>query len=226
MKDAVQLWNRKLIQQNGLLMRSNSVRIHSAYNECYPEIPEEYFIDGDETSLNLWFKRFAEMTGLDISTISRVANSKYIQTHFVFSLSSFSFQKVFRYSGEEYQRGKLKEFCRIALKWEEKEAANWWETHRHSSGKGYQIARLLLPNIGTTQYSVHDSERRLWKKRKCRSPGYFSKVISVIFIHYSCRCTGLIIIFTAPTFSGIFHSSKKNIIVCVATNNVLILRFH
>ena len=48
----------------------------------------EYFIDGDETHLKpMVLKDIAEKTGFDISTISRVVNSKYIETHFgIYSL--------------------------------------------------------------------------------------------------------------------------------------------
>ena len=43
----------------------------------------DYFIDGDESHLRpMVLKDIAEKTGFDISTISRVVNSKYIETHF------------------------------------------------------------------------------------------------------------------------------------------------
>ena len=42
---------------------------------------QEYFLDGDETKLRpMILKDIADMVGLDISTISRVANSKYVET--------------------------------------------------------------------------------------------------------------------------------------------------
>ncbi len=47
------------------------------------DLQREYFREGDETLLKpMILKDIAERTGLDISTISRVSNSKYIQTHF------------------------------------------------------------------------------------------------------------------------------------------------
>ena len=51
----------------------------------------DYFIDGDESHLKpMVLKDIAEKTGFDISTISRVVNSKYIETHFgVYSLKYF-----------------------------------------------------------------------------------------------------------------------------------------
>jgi RNA polymerase sigma-54 factor len=53
----------------------------------------KYFLDGDEAFLRpMILKDIAEKTGLDISTISRVANSKYIQTHFgIFPVKIFLF---------------------------------------------------------------------------------------------------------------------------------------
>jgi len=43
----------------------------------------DYFLTGDETKLKpMILKDIADMTGLDLSTISRVSNSKYVQTEF------------------------------------------------------------------------------------------------------------------------------------------------
>ncbi|HCC28985.1 MAG TPA: RNA polymerase sigma-54 factor, partial [Marinilabiliales bacterium] len=59
--------------------------------EAILEYQKEYFLDGDEKKLKpMILKDVADVTGLDISTISRVANSKYIQTDFgILSLKSF-----------------------------------------------------------------------------------------------------------------------------------------
>ena len=59
--------------------------------EAILEYQKEYFLDGDEKMLKpMILKDIADVTGLDISTISRVANSKYIQTDFgILSLKSF-----------------------------------------------------------------------------------------------------------------------------------------
>jgi len=95
-------------RQNTLLLTMNAIL----------EYQQDYFIDGDETKLKpMILKDVAEMTGLDISTVSRVANSKFIQTHLEFSPLSFSFLKGYKpTAGKRYQPGKLKEFCRIVLK--------------------------------------------------------------------------------------------------------------
>ena len=55
------------------------------------EYQHDYFLDGDESSLKpMVLKDIADKTGFDISTISRVVNSKYIETHFgIFPLKYF-----------------------------------------------------------------------------------------------------------------------------------------
>src|SRR5699024_1468054 len=55
------------------------------------ELQRPFFLDGDESKLRpMILKDVADKTGLDISTISRVTNSKYVQTNFgIFSLKHF-----------------------------------------------------------------------------------------------------------------------------------------
>ena len=70
----------------------------------------EYFIDGDETHLKpMVLKDIAEKTGYDISTISRVVNSKYIETHFgIYSLKYFFSEGLENQDGEEVSTRELK----------------------------------------------------------------------------------------------------------------------
>lgn len=71
---------------------------------------KDYFIEGDIKSLRpMILKDIAEITELDISTISRVANSKYIQTHFgIFSLKSFFSEAMQTTEGEDVSSRELK----------------------------------------------------------------------------------------------------------------------
>ena len=71
---------------------------------------EEYFVDGDETNLKpMVLKDIAERTGFDISTISRVVNSKYIETHFgIYSLKYFFSEGQENQEGEEVSTRELK----------------------------------------------------------------------------------------------------------------------
>lgn len=63
----------------------------------------DYFIDGDESNLRpMVLKDIAAKTGFDISTISRVVNSKYIETHFgIFPLKYFFSEGLENQQGEE-----------------------------------------------------------------------------------------------------------------------------
>ncbi|MEZ4887201.1 MAG: RNA polymerase factor sigma-54 [Chitinophagales bacterium] len=70
----------------------------------------EYFLTGDETKLRpMILKDIAEITALDISTISRVSNSKYVQTEFgTFKLKSFFSESLQTDSGEEVSTREVK----------------------------------------------------------------------------------------------------------------------
>jgi len=83
---------------------------------------KEYFKDGDETKLRpMILKDIAEITGLDISTISRVSNSKYIQTHFgIFPLKYFFSEGMQTDSGEEVSTREIKKILQELIENEDK----------------------------------------------------------------------------------------------------------
>ena len=74
------------------------------------EYQHDYFLDGDESHLRpMVLKDIAEKTGFDISTISRVVNSKYIETHFgIFPLKYFFSEGLENQDGEEVSTRELK----------------------------------------------------------------------------------------------------------------------
>lgn len=71
---------------------------------------KDFFQDGDETKLRpMILKDIADVTGLDISTISRVSNSKYIQTHFgIYPLKYFFSEGMQTDTGEEVSTREIK----------------------------------------------------------------------------------------------------------------------
>ena len=87
-------------RQNTLMLTMNAII----------EYQKEYFAEGNETNLRpMILKHIAEKTGLDISTVSRVANSKYIQTHFgIFPLKYFFSEGLQSESGEEVSTREIK----------------------------------------------------------------------------------------------------------------------
>jgi len=83
---------------------------------------KEYFISGDESKLKpMILKDIAELTGLDISTVSRVANSKYAQTEFgIFALKYFFSEGLQTDSGEEVSTREVKRILSELISSEDK----------------------------------------------------------------------------------------------------------
>ena len=124
-------------RQNTLLLTMNAIL----------EYQEEYFIEGDETKLKpMILKDVAEMTSLDISTVSRVANSKYIQTHFgIFPLKFFFSEGLQTDSGEEVSTREIKRILQDCIDNEEKRRPLTDEKLTEIlQEKGYQIARRTV----------------------------------------------------------------------------------
>ena len=87
------------------------------------EYQHDFFIDGDESKLKpMILKDIALKTGLDISTISRVSNSKYIQTNFgIYSLKYFFSESMQDESGEEVSTRKIKKILQDVVADEDKQ---------------------------------------------------------------------------------------------------------
>ncbi|MCY1722593.1 RNA polymerase factor sigma-54 [Prolixibacteraceae bacterium Z1-6] len=83
---------------------------------------KEYFQEGDETKLRpMILKDIAERTNLDISTISRVSNSKYIQTHFgIYPLKYFFSEGMQKDDGEEVSTREIKKILQECIGNEDK----------------------------------------------------------------------------------------------------------
>jgi len=107
----------------------------------------DYFISGDETKLKpMILKDIAEKTNLDISTISRVANSKYIQTPFgIISLKFFFSEGLMTDSGEEASSREIKKILQNVIENENKKHPFTDEKlSKILNEKGYQIARRTI----------------------------------------------------------------------------------
>jgi len=107
----------------------------------------EYFKDGDETKLRpMILKDIAEQTSLDISTISRVANSKFIQTNFgIFPLKYFFSEGLQTDSGEEVSTREIKKILEECVQAENKRKPLTDDKLAEIlKEKGYQIARRTV----------------------------------------------------------------------------------
>lgn len=107
----------------------------------------EFFETGDETKLNpMILKDIAEKVGLDISTISRVANSKHVITGFgVYPLKYFFSESLSTSSGEEVSTREVKKILQDAVEGEEKRKPLTDEKLAALlKEKGYNIARRTV----------------------------------------------------------------------------------
>lgn len=107
----------------------------------------EYFTEGDDTYLKpMILKDIADITGFDISTISRVSNSKYIQTDFgIFPVKYFFSESMTNDSGEEVSTREIKKILQETIEHEDKrKPLNDDRLAEVLKTKGYNIARRTV----------------------------------------------------------------------------------
>ena len=111
------------------------------------EYQEDYFRTGDETRLRpMILKDIAEKVNLDISTISRVANSKYVEAPFgTFLLKTFFSESMQKDSGEEVSTREIKKILSNFIDAEEKgKPLTDEQLTEILKDKGYNIARRTV----------------------------------------------------------------------------------
>lgn len=148
MREAVQFVKQKLDsakwfidaikQRQQTLLKTMNAIMHFQY---------EYFLTGDERNLKpMILKDIAEQISMDISTVSRVANSKYVQTEFgTFLLKSFFSEGIQLESGEEVSNKEVKKILEECIGNEDKR--NPLADERLTEilkEKGYNIARRTV----------------------------------------------------------------------------------
>jgi RNA polymerase sigma-54 factor len=123
LKEAVQFVKQKLDsakwfidaikQRQQTLLKTMNAIMHYQY---------EYFLSGDDKNLKpMILKDIADRIGMDISTVSRVANSKYVQTEFgTFLLKSFFSEAIQMESGEEVSNKEVKKILEECIGKEDK----------------------------------------------------------------------------------------------------------
>jgi RNA polymerase sigma-54 factor len=111
------------------------------------EYQREYFLTGDDTNLRpMILKDIAEIVEMDISTISRVANSKYVQTPYgIMSLKYFFSESLSTSSGEEVSTREVKKILNDAIDAEsKKKPLTDQKLTDILKEKGYNIARRTV----------------------------------------------------------------------------------
>lgn len=124
-------------RQHTLLSTMNSIMEHQ-YN---------FFLTGDETEMKpMILKDIAEKTNLDISTVSRVANSKFVQTEFgTYRLKFFFSESLSTDSGEEVSTREVKKILSDLIEEENKKRPLSDEALTELlQEKGYNIARRTV----------------------------------------------------------------------------------
>lgn len=101
--DSAQWFINSIKQRQTTLLQTMNAIVH---------FQKAFLLSGDEGMLKpMILKDVAEMTGLDISTVSRVANSKYVQTQFgTFSLKHFFSERIYMENGEEVSNREIKSY--------------------------------------------------------------------------------------------------------------------
>jgi RNA polymerase sigma-54 factor len=124
-------------RQNTLMMTMDAIMNYQ----------KEYFLSGDETKLKpMILKDIADIVNLDISTVSRVANSKHVQTPYgTFLLKSFFSESLSTDSGEEVSTREVKKILQDAIDAENKSKPLTDEKlAKLLKEKGYNIARRTV----------------------------------------------------------------------------------
>lgn len=107
----------------------------------------QFFLDGDESKLKpMVLKDIAEKTGYDISTISRVVNSKYIETHFgIFPLKYFFSEGLENQEGDEVSTRELKKALQECVNAEDKnKPLTDDQLVEEMKKRGYKVARRTI----------------------------------------------------------------------------------
>ena len=147
-KEALLYIKKKVDAAQGFI-EAIKVRRHTltATMQAIIALQHQFFLDGDEASLRpMILKDVAEKTGLDLSTISRVCNSKYAQTRWgTFPLRHFFSDSYVTESGEELSTRQIKAALRDIIEAENRQKPLSDDAIKEElAKKGYPIARRTV----------------------------------------------------------------------------------
>lgn len=147
-KEAMMFLKQKLDAAQGFIdavkQRQNTLMITM---QAIIDLQRPFFLEGDESILKpMILKDVAERTGLDISTISRVSNSKYVQTNFgIYPLKFFFSDGYTTEDGEEMSVREIRKILKECIDGEDKKKPlTDDELAEILKEKGYPIARRTV----------------------------------------------------------------------------------
>lgn len=148
MKEAVQFVKQKLDSAKWFIdaIKQRQQTLLKTMNAIM-EYQYDYFLTGDDRTLKpMILKDIADKIEMDISTVSRVANSKYVQTEFgTFLLKSFFSEAIQTDSGEEVSNKEVKKILEECINKEDKRKPLADEKLTQIlKEKGYNIARRTV----------------------------------------------------------------------------------
>ena len=147
-KDAVQFIKQKLDSAKWFIdaIKQRQETLFVTMNAIM-HFQQEYFLDGEETSMRpMILKDIADMVGLDISTISRVANSKYVDTPYGTKLiKEFFSESMKNDQGEDVSTLEIKKILQDVIEAEDKhKPLPDDQLAEMLKEKGYPIARRTI----------------------------------------------------------------------------------
>ena len=147
-KDAVQFIKQKLDSAKWFIdaIRQRQETLFVTMNAIM-HFQQEYFLDGEETKLRpMILKDIADMVGLDISTVSRVANSKYVDTPYGTKLIKEYFSESMKNDqGEDVSTLEIKNILKNIIEEEDKnKPLPDDQLAEILKEKGYPIARRTI----------------------------------------------------------------------------------
>ncbi|MGL5682971.1 MAG: RNA polymerase factor sigma-54 [Marinifilaceae bacterium] len=147
-KDVVSFVKYKLTAAKGFIdaiqQRNNTLMLTMS---AIVQLQKEFFLTGDESKRRpMILKDVADVTGLDVSTISRVSNSKYVQCWFgIYALKDFFSGSMQTTAGEEVSTDELKSRLKELVDHEDKQQPlTDDELVSEMEKKGYKIARRTV----------------------------------------------------------------------------------
>ena len=147
-KEALLYIKRKVEAAQGFIEAIRTRRrTLSATMRAIIQLQHQFFVDGDESSLRpMILKDVAERTGLDVSTVSRVSNSKYAQTRWgTFPLRFFFSDAYVTENGEELSTRQIKAALRDIVDNEDKrQPLNDDAIKAELARRGFPIARRTV----------------------------------------------------------------------------------
>ena len=143
-KDALMFLKQKVDAAQGFI---NAVKQRQQTLLSIIDLQRPFFLEGDESLLRpMILKDVAERAKLDISTVSRVSNSKYVQTNYgIYSLKFFFSDGYTTENGEELSIREIKRILQECIDKEDKEKPYTDdELADILKAKGYPIARRTV----------------------------------------------------------------------------------